>query len=266
MAKSGSFLESKAFKNAMAKVYGLGAAIVIVGALFKLMHWPGAGAMLIIGLGTEALIFAISAFEPLKEEVDWTLVYPELAGMESKGKKDDKKKSMTQELDRMLEDAKIEKELMGRLGDSMRSFSDNVSKMSDISDAALATNEYATKVKAASSNVEKINGAYGRSIDAMEAFAESSSVSKNYFEQIETATQKLSQLNSVYEMELEDSNNHIQALNSYYANLAKTIENISGSQESTAELKEEFGKLSRNLSALNNVYGNMLSAMAQPRG
>lgn len=262
MAKTGNFFQSRTFKSIMGKVYGIGASVVIIGALFKLMHWHFAGLMLIVGLGTEAIIFFLSAFEPPKEEVDWTLVYPELAGMESTDK--DKDRSLTSELDQMLEDAKIEPELIGKLGEGMRAFSDNVNKMSDITDAAVATNEYAHRVREAATSVEKINESYSKALDAMTALSESSDVSREYFEQIQNATQKLSALNSVYEMELEESNNHMKALNNYYASLSRTIENISSSEEATSELRNEFNKLNSNLSSLNSVYGNMLSAMAVP--
>ena len=78
---------SRGYKKAMGYAYGIGAAVVILGALFKLMHWPGASIMLIAGLGTEALIFFLSAFEPVGEDLDWSLVYPELAGGQAKTKK-----------------------------------------------------------------------------------------------------------------------------------------------------------------------------------
>lgn len=81
MSDKTSMFETKKWKLFMAKLYGFGAAVVIVGALFKIQHWPGAGPMLILGLGTEAVIFAFSAFEPIHEDLDWTLVYPELGGM-----------------------------------------------------------------------------------------------------------------------------------------------------------------------------------------
>ena len=106
-------VQSSAWKNFMAKLYGIGAAVVIVGALFKIMHWPGAGIMLTAGLATEAVIFFFSAFEPLHEELDWTLVYPELAGMyhmdgtSKASSRKDPSKSVTQELDDMLSKAKI---------------------------------------------------------------------------------------------------------------------------------------------------------------
>ena len=79
-------VNGKRFKNFMTKLYGLGAAVVIMGALFKILHLPFADLMLIIGLTTEAVIFAISAFEAPVKEYDWSLVYPEFEGGESSGK------------------------------------------------------------------------------------------------------------------------------------------------------------------------------------
>ncbi|MBW7845793.1 MAG: gliding motility protein GldL, partial [Bacteroidia bacterium] len=110
----------------MAKVYGLGAAVVIVGALFKILHWKGADLMLMVGLGTEAMIFAISAFEPLHKETDWTLVYPELAGMEPDEKDKKKRGTISQQLDQMLEEAKVGPELIQSLGNGLKSLSENV--------------------------------------------------------------------------------------------------------------------------------------------
>jgi len=112
----------------MNMAYGLGAAVVIIGALFKLMHWPGASAALIAGLGVEAFIFAMSAFEPIHKDLDWSLVYPELAGGEAK-KKELKKENPTeaqgllsQKLDNLLKEAKIDGELMASLGSSIKNF------------------------------------------------------------------------------------------------------------------------------------------------
>ena len=121
---SKSVFESKKWKKFMGMAYGVGAAIVIVGALFKIMHWKGADAMLILGMGTEAVIFLISAFEPVHEELDWTLVYPELAGMEGDdrgSKKGANSGSVSQQLDKMLADAKIGPELIEGLGSGLRS-------------------------------------------------------------------------------------------------------------------------------------------------
>src|SRR5688500_18859260 len=129
MAKGKSFFHSRGFKVVMSRIYGLGAAVVIVGALFKILHWKGADAMLMVGLLTEAGIFAISAFEPVKEEVDWTLVYPELAGMDPREKKNEKK-SLTAELDKMLEEARIEQNNVNRYGVGLHSITEKVNSMS----------------------------------------------------------------------------------------------------------------------------------------
>jgi gliding motility-associated protein GldL len=252
----------------MSRIYGLGAAVVIVGALFKILHWKGADLMLMIGLLTEAGIFAISAFEPVKEEVDWTLVYPELAGMDpkdTKNKKPEDKKSLTAELDKMLAEARIEQGMVNRLGDGLRSLTENVNNLSTMSDAAAATNEYAEKVKAATSNVGQLNQAYTNAIQALEQMGQGSEISTEYYAQVSSVTQKLASLNSVYEMELQESNNHIKQLNSFYAGLSKAVENLSDAEGATSQLRNEFNNLNHNLHTLNTVYGNMLSAMTAPR-
>ena len=144
--------KGKGFKQLMAKLYGFGAAIVIVGALFKIQHWEGAGIMLTVGLFTEAVIFFFSAFEPLHEETDWSLVYPELAGMHDPSQGRDKKKKIdpvSQALDKMLSDAKIGPDLIASLGTGLKSLGDNTAKMADLSDASVATNDYVKNVKIA---------------------------------------------------------------------------------------------------------------------
>src|SRR3954471_7294931 len=113
--------QGKTFKRFMARLYGWGASVVIVGALFKIQHWPLSGFFLVLGLGTEAVIFFFSAFEPPHEDVDWSLVYPELAGMhdddpEARKRKKATKDPITQELDRLMADAKIGPELIQSFG------------------------------------------------------------------------------------------------------------------------------------------------------
>mgnify|MGYP003378043046 FL=1 len=128
---------SKKWKNFMAKLYGIGAAVVIIGALFKIQHWPMASFFLIIGLSTEAVIFFFSAFEPPHEDPDWSLVYPELATGETAEGDDFKKedqRSITEQLDGMLEGAKIEPELIASLGEGMRSLSDQALSLIHISE------------------------------------------------------------------------------------------------------------------------------------
>jgi len=148
-------LQTKKGKTFMGYLYGWGASIVIVGAMFKIQHWPGAGPMLVAGLTIEAIIFFFSAFEPIHEETDWSLVYPELRGMHDDeegghGHKEVKKGSkdpLAQELDKMLEEAKIGPELLESLGAGMRSLSDQAGKMSNIADASVATSSFVKEVE-----------------------------------------------------------------------------------------------------------------------
>jgi gliding motility-associated protein GldL len=168
---SNSFFESKQFKKIMAYVYGWGAAVVIIGALFKIMHWPGANGMLIAGLGTEALIFFISVFEPMHAEYDWTLVYPELAGIEPSEKKAKAAGTISQQLDKMLAEAKVGPELITSLGNGLKSLSDNVKDMAGLSNATLATNEYTSNINKAAKAIESIGSASNEISSSMSSFA-----------------------------------------------------------------------------------------------
>lgn len=203
-----NFFESKTGKKIMSMAYGLGAAVVILGALFKILHLPGADYMLMAGMGVEAAIFAISAFEPIHQDPDWTLVYPELAGMEpleKKTKKVGNDGSISQQLDKMLEDAKVGPELISNLGTGLRSFSDSVKGISDISSATVATNEYTDNVQKASRSLEGVTTSYSRAMDAMNSLAAVSDGTKVYQEQVEhissemtKLTRNLASLNSIY--------------------------------------------------------------------
>ncbi len=261
MSSSSSFLESMAFKKVMAKVYGLGAAVVIVGALFKILHWKGADLMLMVGLGTEAMIFAISAFEPLHKETDWTLVYPELAGMEPDEKDKKKRGTISQQLDQMLEEAKVGPELIQSLGNGLKSLSENVTNLKDLSSAAVATDEYTKNVQSASASVSGMSSSYAKAVDAIGGLVSASEGSKEYGVQIERMTKNLTSLNSVYELEISESNNHLKSINEFVGNLSKVVNNLADTQSETENFKKEMGKLSTNLTSLNNVYGNMLAAM-----
>lgn len=207
---SNSIFESKGFKKVMAYIYGWGASIVIVGALFKIMHWPGANLMLIAGLGTEAIIFFVSVFEPIHAEYDWTLVYPELAGIEPSEKKSKTNQgSISQQLDKMLAEAKIGPELIGSLGNGLKSLSDNVKDMSSLSNATLATTEYTTNISKASKAIESIGVASSEISNSMSSFAGGLSTMVNnlsstandsaeFKENIIKLNKNLGSLNSVY--------------------------------------------------------------------
>ncbi len=171
MSSSNSFFESKKFKVIMSYIYGWGASVVIIGALFKIMHWPGANAMLIAGLGTEALIFFVSVFEPIHAEYDWSLVYPELAGIEPTDKKPKNTGTISQQLDKMLAEAKVGPELIGSLGNGLKSLSDNVKEMATIGNATVATNEYTANIGKASKAIESISSSSNEISSSMASFA-----------------------------------------------------------------------------------------------
>ncbi len=255
----------KKWKSFMAKLYGFGAAIVIIGAMFKIMHWPGAGPMLVVGLSTEAVIFFFSAFEPIHEEIDWSLVYPELAGMhdgEGENKQiEEDKGSLTEQLDTMLEDAKIGPELMASLGEGLRSLSDQAGKLNNITDASVATNEYVTSVKSAAKNVDTLSGAYSKAAETLTGLSVSGEDSTNLGEQIVKVSKNLSALNASYELQLQGSNDHLKATSKFYSGLEELVQNLNDSVDDTKKYKEQIASLSSNLESLNTIYGNMLTAM-----
>ncbi|MDR2971873.1 MAG: gliding motility protein GldL [Bacteroidales bacterium] len=156
-------VRSKAYKNFMAKLYGWGASMVITGALFKILHWKGADLMLMLGMFTEALIFFFSAFEPLHKEYDWSLVYPELGLKDAK--KD--KETVTQQLDKMLNEAKIGPELIDSLAVGIRNLSDNAKKLSNTTDAVMATEGYVSNLSKAKDAVQNLAGVYEKSAHAI---------------------------------------------------------------------------------------------------
>ena len=255
---------SKKWKNFMAKLYGLGAAIVIIGALFKIEHWPFASFFLILGLSTEAVIFFFSAFEPPHEDPDWSLVYPELAtGEKAEGddfKKEDQR-SITEQLDDMLESAKIEPALIASLGDRMRSLSDQAKQMGTITGAASATNEYANSLKTATEKVSSLSDSYTRANESLVGLASSVDAGKSAGESLQKMGQNLTALNEMYEMQLRGSREKLEAANQMFEGMHDLLANLRGTVDDTKRYKENIGTLSDNLGKLNTVYGNMLNAM-----
>lgn len=259
-------------KFGIGNIISIGATVVIIGLLFKIQHWPYASTFITLGLGTEAVLFFLLGLQPEATEVDWTRAYPELA--------DDyagepvkrvappvlqQNTGHTAALDKMLADAKISPELIGNLGDGLRTFSDKVSTISKVADAGAATTEFATKLKAAGASYDNLSSAFAKASANLNELAASGADSKAYHEQVNSLAKNLSALNAVYELELQDSSAHLKSMNKFYQNLALTMNNFNESLEDSKNFKEEVGRLAKNLSALNSIYGNMLTAMNQPR-
>jgi gliding motility-associated protein GldL len=266
MSKKKGGLAELVYKTIMPKVYGIGAAVVIVGALFKILHWTGADEMLMIGLFTEAGIFLLSAFEPAHQEVDWSKVYPELSEdfeptVSAPRVTNNSGASLTQQLDVSLEKAKIGPELLDSLGKGLNNLAESAKKMSNLSDAAVATNDYATSVKKASTQLIEMNKSYDTAIKAVSSMSEASKDAGEYHSQVQKVTKNLAALNSVYEMELKDADSHVKNMNKFYESLTGAMQGLSKVGDNTAKFTSELGKLSDNLTALNKVYGSMLTAM-----
>lgn len=195
-------------KKVMNFAYGMGAAVVIIGALFKLMHWPGASEMLIVGLGTEALIFGLSAFDPVDKELDWSLVYPELAGGEAK-KKEVKKENpaeaqglLSQKLDNLLKEAKIDGQLMESLGASIKNFESAAKGIAPTVDSISSQKKYSEEMSMAAAQMESLNSLYkvqlesaSRNAEANKEIADNASRLKD---QMQAMTQNIASLNNVY--------------------------------------------------------------------
>lgn len=296
-----AFLESKTGKLTLHRIYSVGASIVIIGALFKIQHYPGANFFLNFGLGTEAFIFLVFAVQKPHEEVDWSLVYPELSGMhgEMEETKQEKKGSITEQLDDMLEEAKIGPELMESLERGMRSLSETAAKMTNIADASVATGDYVTNINSASKNIGDLSRNSSKAAESLEGLAGtdvggatrdyinnvksvaesmgelstsstkasellkelSNTNSSTYVEQMEKMSENAASLNAVYEMQLQATNNQVSATGQLFESMSKLVQNVSESVEDTRRYKQEMAQLNQNLESLNTVYGNMLTAM-----
>ncbi|RZW48089.1 MAG: gliding motility protein GldL, partial [Flavobacteriaceae bacterium] len=201
--------QSKASKKFMNMAYGLGASIVIIGALFKIIHFeigPLTGnVMLTIGLVTEAIIFALSAFEPVDDDLDWSLVYPELAGGQNKGKKEAPKDAeglLSKKLDDLLKDAKIDGELMASLGDSIKNFEGAAKSLNPTVDSIAATKKYGEELSLAAAQMESLNSLYKVQLDSVNRQAtineEAIENAAKLKEQMQSLASNLSSLNGVY--------------------------------------------------------------------
>ncbi|MFD2874446.1 gliding motility protein GldL [Mucilaginibacter ximonensis] len=250
-----------------------GATVVIIGLLFKIQHLPFGGLFISIGLGAEALLFFILGFQREEAEIDWTRAYPELAhdykgelpASSQRAVSGGSNYSQTAALDKMMADAKIGPELVNSLADGLRTFGDKVNAISKVTDAGEATIAFTNKVKQATQSYENLATSFDKASGNLMELADTNVDSKTYHEQVNNLAKNLSALNAVYELELQDSSAHLKAMNKFYENLSLTMNNFTESIEDSKQFKDEVGRLAKNLSSLNAIYGNMLTAMNQPR-
>ena len=246
---------SKQWKNFMAKLYGWGAAIVIIGALFKIQHWEGASLMLILGLGTEAFIFFMSAFEKPHEEPDWSLVYPQLATGEGADK------PPTQQLDDMLSKASIDSNMITKLGDGMRHLGEQASKMGEVADASVAAKGYSDSLVKASNRVDELSSTYEEVSEGLTGLVKASAEGASTGAGLAKMNENLNSLNDMYEGQLAQMHQNREL----FEGIGELMKNLNDSVEDTKVYKENISELAKNLASLNTVYGNMLNAMGGGR-
>jgi gliding motility-associated protein GldL len=234
-----------------------GAALVIWGALRKITHQPDADTWLWIGLTTEAIIFALYGvlyiIYPAVKDASHDEEQFSVAGVKSR--------ATFGAMDKMLAEADITPDTMKRLGDGFKQLNTTVSGMNGIGDTINATTDFTNKTKEVTGQLDKVKDAYVMAAGSVGAFNDATSGAKVFHEQVQVLTKNLSSLNTIYELELQESNNHLKALNAFYGKLSETSTSMLNSAEDAKKVQEQIGTLAGNLGKLNNIYGNMLTAM-----
>jgi gliding motility-associated protein GldL len=261
------------------KITTVGAGVVILGALFKIMHYEGAGLMLFVGMMTEAVIFFLGAFEPIHPDAprpDWGKIYPQLndpnyepkekivipggSGSTAVATRDESVATKLAALEAQIANT-ITPDKIQNLGKGMQDLADNVAKMTNLTDASVATSEYAKNVKQASMAIVEMNKSYSTTVSAMAEMANASKDAKAYHAQVQALTKNLTELNAVYEVELRSASKHVKAMNDFYSNLSVAMQNVANASKDTELFKTQLSQLTTNLTGLNKVYGGMLAAM-----
>lgn len=269
------FFETKKGKYIKNFLMGVGASLVLLGALFKLQHWAGAGVMLSIGMFTEVFLFAFIGILPPHKDYYWERYYPnldenpEIEAYKKSGKSTPAVSvagiaggpSSTAALDKMLDEANLDPANIKRLGDNFQKFGKTVEQIRDISDVTAATGEFSSSAKAAATELTKLKDTYAGAVSTMTSFNEASESTAQFHTQVQVLSKNLGTLNQIYEIELQDANNHLKAMNKFYSNLVNASEAMASSADDAQAAKEQIAALSKNLTSLNNIYGNMLSAM-----
>jgi gliding motility-associated protein GldL len=278
--KIGIWMARPKGRTVMGFAFGLGAAVVIIGALFKIMHWPFCNEMLIIGLGTEAVLFTLSSFQLTHAEPEWSVYYPYLVPVEERATvaqendgttrnlithpvadKGGSSDGASEKIAELMEKAKIDQALLDRLGNAMRDLSHNAEQLKDVSSAASATNSYVSSLEEASKKMSSLSESYQRASVTIAGITSNTEAGESFGEQMQKVSKNLSALNNVYELQLQGSSAHLEATQGFQKQVSEMMSNLAASTEDTKLYRENMAVLAQNLTDLNNVYGNMLKAM-----
>ena len=230
-----------------------GAAVVIFAAWAKLTHQPYADTLLGVGMWTETGIFLVYA------AIEW--VKPQVRHDHAPAVETVKGNPALASMDKMLMEADITPANMKKLGDNFQKLGTTVSNLGEVGDVVKSTGDFSAKTKEATSALGMMKEAYVNSANTMSSFNNAADSAKGFHDQVQVLTKNLGSLNTIYELELNESNNHLKTLNSFYGRMAQASEVMVSTVEDAQSTKEQISALAGNLTKLNNVYGNMLSAM-----
>lgn len=268
MGSIGLFFETKKGKYFKNLIIGLGASVVLIGALAKIQHWSWAGPALTIGMCTEAFIFALLGILPPHKDYYWERYYPNLdenpyVEAYRKGQKGQAKLgvSSSRSLDQMLEDAQITPANLNKLNENFQKFGQVVNQVKDISEVTSATNAYSQSARDAANALGEMKSTFQGAASTMNSFNSAADDTAKFHQQVQVLSKNLGSLNQIYEVELQDANNHLKAMNKFYSNLVSASDAMASSATDAVAAKEQIAMLSNNLTKLNQIYGNMLSAM-----
>jgi gliding motility-associated protein GldL len=274
MAKQ-SFLSSPKGKKIVGYAYGFGAAIVIVGALFKILHLPGAAVVLTLGMGTEAILFALSAFEDPHKEYHWDLVFPQLEGGEGGailgGAAAPAPSKAGNSIDDIANAGGLSQSDAQKLNEGIRKLSETANQIADVTAAVSASANYAKNMNAASDAIASFAATQATlktSSDSLfasyktvaESMANVATDAEGYMKEMQGITKNLSAINASYEMQVKSISEQAGIVNDVNDNLKKIQTAMDAASAETIAFKDQATKLTQQVSSLNNVYGNMLNA------
>ena len=253
-------------------IFAFFAAVVILGALFKIRHWPAADEMITLGLLSEVIVFMVMAFlVPPPEEPHWQRYFPDInkhPDLEGANFKptplilpEANGNPALTKLEDMLREADITPANLGRLSENFKKFGGTVENISDLSNMVSATGDYATKTREAANALSTMKDAYMNASESLQHFNTAAEGTKQFHEQVQVLTKNMASLNTIYELELQDTNNHLKAMNQFYSNLVQASQAMEGSVGDAKKAHDQIAILANNLGRLNQVYGNMLTAM-----
>ncbi|MCI5981999.1 MAG: gliding motility protein GldL [Bacteroidales bacterium] len=262
----------------MGYVYGFGASVAIIGALFKILHLPGASIMLIAGLGVEAIIFALSSFEPPHETPDWSLVYPELAGLEpiDKPAKSNGGNGGGDTISGLVSAGAIDQKTIDQLATGVKNLANTTSQMSDLADASVATKSYLNNVKNAADSLNQFSAAQNSVSEAGNKLAAKINEEGNKFgdsfnklnsafatqaEQSAKLGSNMTAVTEAYQQQLKGINSQLESTKNMASGLSSISAELAASVEGVKEYRQQIASLSKTVGELNNIYGNMLSAI-----